>query len=66
MLSILTSHLSASDDRSGQRCSEKVPLLVDGVALNCAVAELIHELLAEVLDDPILGVSKSGMGWVCL
>lgn len=55
VLSILTSHLSASNDGSGQRCSQKVSLLVDGVALNCAVAELINELLAEILNDPFTG-----------
>lgn len=51
-LHLLTSHLSAGNDRTGQRCSKEVSLLVDGVALNGAEAELIHELLAKILDDP--------------
>lgn len=58
---MLTSHLSAGNDRTGQRCSKEVSLLVDSIALNGAEAELIHELLAQVLDDPVLVVSKSGM-----
>lgn len=64
MLRILTSHLSTSDDGPGQRCAKKVSLLVDSVALNCAEAELIHEFLAEILDDPFVDVSKSGMSWL--
>lgn len=58
-LHVLTSHLSAGNDWTGQRCSKEVPLLVDSIALNGAEAELIHKLLAQVLDDPVLGVSMS-------
>lgn len=52
VLCIHTSHLSAGDDRAGQRCSKQVSLFVDSVALDSAEAELVDELLAEILNDP--------------
>lgn len=58
---IRTSHLSAGNDGASQRSTQKVPLLVDGIALNSAEAELLNELLAEVLDDPVVCMSVTGL-----
>lgn len=57
VLCVRTSHLSAGDDWTGQRCSQKVSLFVDSVALNGTEAELVHELLAKVLNNPTFEVS---------
>lgn len=48
-----TLHLSTSNDGAGQRGAEKVALLVDGIALNSTEAQLLDELLTEILDDPV-------------
>lgn len=47
--------LRAGDDGAGQRGAEEVAALVGGVALDGAEAELLDELLLEVLDDHLLG-----------
>jgi hypothetical protein len=47
--------LCAGDDWAGQRCAEEVATLVGSVALDSAEAELLDELLLEVLDDHLLG-----------
>lgn len=52
-----TSHLSASNDGASQGSTQEVSLLVNGVALNSAVAQLLNELLAEILDDPAVNIS---------
>tara|TARA_R110002060_G_scaffold31136_2_gene41714 strand:+ start:248 stop:772 length:525 start_codon:yes stop_codon:yes gene_type:complete len=42
--------LSAGNDRTGERRAEKVDVLVDGVALHGWEAELLDELLAQILN----------------
>ena len=46
--------LGAGDDGAGQRGAEQVAALVGGVALDGAEAELLDELLLQVLDDHLL------------
>lgn len=51
-LLLSNTHLGTSDDRASQRGAEQIPTLVDGVALNGAEAQLVDELLLEILNDP--------------
>jgi hypothetical protein len=53
--------LSAGDDGAGQRGAQKVAILVNGVAADGAVHNLLDELLLEVLDDHLLGTKSQGL-----
>lgn len=52
-----TSHLSAGNDGTSKGGTQEISLLVDGIALDSAEAKLIDELLAEVLNDPVIYAS---------
>jgi len=53
--------LSAGDDGAGQRGAQKIAVLVDGIAADGAVDNLLNELLLEVLDDHLLGTKSQSL-----
>lgn len=53
--------LSAGNDGAGERGAQEVAVLVDGIALDGAVDNLLDELLLEVLDDHLLGTEGHGL-----
>jgi hypothetical protein len=53
--------LSAGNDGAGQTGSEKVSVLVDGIALDGGEDELIDKLLLEVLNDHALGTESESL-----
>lgn len=53
--------LGLSDDGSGQRGTEQVNVLVDGVGLDGGEAQLLNELLSDVLDNELDGADLEGL-----
>lgn len=55
VLLLRDSDLGTSNHGAGERGAEEVHIFVDGVALGGGEAELLDELLAEILDIDFLG-----------
>jgi hypothetical protein len=53
--------LSTSNDGTGQGGTQEVTVLVDSVAADGAVNDLLDELLLEVLDDHLLGTKSQSL-----
>ena len=53
--------MSSSDNRSSKSGSEKISVLVDGIALNCSEDNLLDEFLLEVLDDHALSAKSKSL-----
>lgn len=54
-------NLGAGNDGSGERGTEKVDILVDGVALDGGETELLDKLAADVLDDKLGGTNLESL-----
>jgi len=54
-------HLLAGDQRAGDGRAQQVVVLVDRPGLEHLEAELLGELLAEVLDDDLIGAAGLGL-----
>jgi hypothetical protein len=53
---------ASGNDRSSKRGTEEVDVLVDGVALNGGVDELLDKLSLEVLEEEARGSALHGLG----
>lgn len=53
--------LGTSNDGTGKGGAEKVTVLVDGIALDGPVDNLLDESLLEVLDHHLLGTKSKGL-----
>ena len=53
--------LGAGDDGAGKRGAQEVPILVDGVALDGSVDDLLDKNLLQVLDHYLLGAEGQSL-----